>query len=161
MGLLNIFKKKNLAPASQEVKAPKTKREHIRVAGTSFRQKEIKSLGEHNDDYDLTKRELREDFEGDRVYELDFDVLAQLVPEPENEHDRNAVAVVADDVCIGYIPKKDSKRVRALITTGKIKRVRADISGGKYKLVDSSGELMKDECDFRAEIALDILIDEE
>jgi Protein of unknown function (DUF2510)/HIRAN domain len=37
-------------------------------------------------------------------------VPAQLRPEPDNRHDRNAVAVVCRDRVVGYLPKEDAVR---------------------------------------------------
>lgn len=46
-------------------------------------------------------------------YELD------LVPEPDNKFDPNAIAIKYDEVMLGYVPKKFSAEVSAMIESGK------------------------------------------
>ena len=40
---------------------------------------------------------------------------ATLVPEPQNKHDRNAVAVICRGLPIGYLPRVDASRYAAWI----------------------------------------------
>ena len=40
-----------------------------------------------------------------------------LVPEPENEYDPNAVAIKFNDTMLGYVPKKFSAEVAAILET--------------------------------------------
>lgn len=161
-GLFLKVDKNGLCPACVEdqarkrAAAPKYRKERIKVAGTSFRQENIKALGEHNDDFDLTKRELRESFEGEKVFELEFDPVVKLVPEPENEHDKNAIRVEADGTLIGYVPKGKTKLVRELLESGRVHFVDVEITGGKYKRVDSDGDLDRGEYDFSAALVLKV-----
>ena len=141
--------------ARRRAAAPKLRTERIKVAGTSFYQAEIKSLGEHNDDFDLSKRELCESFDGERVFELEFDPVVKLVPEPDNEHDKNAIRVEADEVLIGYVPKGKTKAVRELLESGRVRRIEVEITGGKYKKADD-GDLDRGEWDFSAALILKV-----
>lgn len=136
-------------------KPPKYRTETMKISGTSYRQDEIKSLGVPNDDYSLSKKQLLEDYEGEKVFALDFDPKITLVPEPTNEYDANAIRVEADGVLIGYVPKGKTKYVRELMDAGKLYFVDANIEGGKYKLADD-GELEIDETDFYADLILKI-----
>lgn len=159
MGLLkNLFKRPEPEPV-RAPQAPKETVERMKVAGTSFRQEEIRSIGEKNEDCSLTKRELLEDFEGEKVYALDWDPDVRLVPEPENEHDKNALAVIADGVRIGYVPKKEAVRVRELMDSGRITFVDAEIRGGKYKRAYEGEDLDRGEDDFFATLKLKIKVE--
>lgn len=134
--------------------AAKIKTEKIKITGMSHYENDIKRLCEHNDDYDMTKAELRDAFEGERVYALMFDAVIKLVPEPDNEFDKNAIMVEADGVKIGYVPKGKTKRVRELLDSGTVTSIDADVKGGKYKLVTEGNELIKDEDSFYGEIII-------
>lgn len=113
-------------------------KEKLHVAGTSYRQKEIKSLGTENYDYSLSKKEIEEIYlESDRIYELDFIVnKVELIEEPTNEYDPNAIKVVVDDVHVGYIKKGSCSHVKKLMRENKIQKLEVDIHGGKYKLLE-------------------------
>ena len=157
-GLFLALDKNGLCPACVEDQAKKRaaaarkKTERIRVAGTSYRQKEIEELGEDNPVYSLSVGELREDYEDERVFALFFDDKVDLVPEPENEHDKNAIRVEADGVLIGYVPKSKTKRVRELLASPGFRSVSLEIWGGKYKRAREGEPLEKGETDFRAEL---------
>ena len=104
------------------------------------------------------KRELQEDFEGERVYQYTFDVKADLVPEPDNEYDPNAIMVQANGLCIGHIPKGSTAHIRKLMESGRIKSMNLNIGGGKYKEVyevdDGEYELDKDTLKYSAVLEL-------
>ena len=79
--------------------------EKFNIAGTSFRQDEIFSLAKENDEYEMTKKQLiDEGYEDERVYMYYFNPKGtELVPEPDNEHDPNAIKVITQGVHIGYV----------------------------------------------------------
>ena len=85
---------------SLEKNTPQYKTENHHVTGTSYRQKEIESLGEENPIYEYSKRELiDEEYEGEKVYYYDFNPsTVELIEEPDNKFDPNAVKVVIDSV---------------------------------------------------------------
>lgn len=129
------------------------KSERHKVAGTSYKQKEIKSLGIENTDYTLTKKEIIEcGMEDEKIYQLIFSPLSvQLIEEPENEYDPNAIKVIIDNVHIGYIKKGSCSHVKKLIRENKIRNISADIYGGKYKLVSSNYDSYTDKESFTLE----------
>lgn len=107
------------------------------VAGTSYRQEDISSLACENDLYSYTKKELIDDSHDDeKIYQFEFfPSNVQLIPEPENPHDKNAIKVVVDGVHIGYIKAGSCSRVRNLLNSGKITSIEAEIYGGNYKIL--------------------------
>ena len=122
---------------SEEIKrdSDKDKPQRHKVAGTSFHQKEIRSLGYENDDYKLTKTQLiNSGYTDDRIYQICFNpVNVVLEEEPTNEYDPNAIKVIIDNVHVGYIKKGSCSRIKKLIKEDKISKISAKIKGGAYK----------------------------
>lgn len=104
--------KKMPAPSEPEWEYPTD------VAGVEYRQDAIKKAvlqlcKDSGDEYDP------EDFCQDEI-------PASLIPEPDNEHDPNAVKVVIKRQHVGYLP-----RALAASYPGGNKRCKAEISGGE------------------------------
>lgn len=144
-------------PAPSPAK-PSVTVERVRVRGVDHYAKNVEAVATENPDYDLSKRELQEDFLDERVYQYTYDVKADLVPEPDNEYDPNAIMVTADGVCIGHVPKGSTAHIRKLMELGRIKRMELNIGGGKYKEVsevdDGKYELERGERPFSAVLEL-------
>lgn len=142
MGLFDILKRKENVVMSPETQEPKNTQGH-KVAGCDYRQAEIKSLGKINPDYSLKKNELiKKKMLDIKVYEYIFPKYsAELVPEPTNEHDPNAIKVIIDGVHVGYIKKGSCTRIHNLINSGGIKGIEAILYGGNYKEVLDCGDV--------------------
>lgn len=139
------------------------KTERHRVAGIQYYEKDfVKKLGKYNYDYDLTKKEIKEKyFDGDTIYQYVFDdSVIELVPEPDNPYDSNAIKVMISGVHVGYIKKGSCSRVRNLLNSPDLLKVNVSLYGGKYKYVfvyeDDDGEEKIDvencESSYRADI---------
>lgn len=130
------------ASAAPKAKGPEGTPKKHRVAGTQYHQAELLSLGLTNDDYDKTKRELfEEELFDERIYEYWFDPdKVELIPEPDNPNDPNAIKVVVDDVHIGYIKAGSCTHVRNVMEAGNISAITCDIYGGKYKILELENE---------------------
>ena len=113
-----------------------------KVAGTSYRQNEIKLLGTQNPDYRLSTAQLAKKKLVDvSIYEYKFKKLkAQLEEEPTNEYDPNAIKVMISGRHVGYIKKGSCTHVKKLIKTNSIKSITAIISGGNYKYIFRCGD---------------------
>lgn len=135
---------KTVSPANNAF--AKSKLECYEIAGTSCRQKEIESLGEENDWYFCSKNELIDDYMTEEyIYQyVFFPSSVQLVEEPDNVHDPNAIKVIIDDVHVGYIEKESCSHIKKLLRQGKISDITADISGGRYKYISSEYDFKKD-----------------
>ncbi len=122
------------------------KTERFHVAGVSYHIDDIEALGKDNPEYDLTKTEMIDaGLEDERIYEYEFfpsDV--QLIEEPDNKYDPNAIKVVIDNTHVGYIKKGSCSRIRKLLRSGKIRKIDAEIGGGKYKYLYSEYDYDKD-----------------
>ena len=151
-------------------KSSNTKNENHKVAGTSFRQKEIESLGQENSQYYCSKKELIDDYMIDeRIYQYEFfPASVQLVEEPDNKYDPNAIKVIIDNMHVGYIKKGSCAHVKKLLRHNRISSITASISGGKYKYISSDYDVEKDEDVYTMEtdsvdyfISIDIVVSEE
>ena len=173
-----LIKRKGMMTVSNSIKASaesginvksldSTVKERHSVAGTSFKQTEIKSLGVENDYYSMTKKELIEEcMENENIYQLDFlPNLVELVEDPTNKHDPNAIKVIIDDVHVGYIKKGSCAHVKKLLRENKIRNITSDIHGGKYKRISCEYDIDSDkdvyeletgETDFFVSISLEL-----
>lgn len=143
-----------LTAQKKEQKVKKETEGH-KVAGTSFRQGEFEKLKkETNPDYELNKREIiRAGLEDKFIYQYKFTPeKVELIPEPTNEHDPNAIMVVVDGVHIGYIKKGSCTHIHNLINNDRIESIEAKVYGGKYKVVNvfDYGEDEKPEYEFES-----------
>lgn len=145
MGLFDMFKKQKATAApsaplvepttAKTLTAPKSETHH--VAGVKSYIDNIMELVNENPDYDMSKKEIIEScMDGEKIYQYFLNVKkVELVPEPTNEHDANAVKVILDGVHVGYIKKGSCSHIKKLLANNSIKSMSADIVCGKYKLV--------------------------
>lgn len=132
-----------------------------RVAGVTYYEDNILSLAQENDFYEMTKKELIEDgFENERIYEYDFCVSKfEVVPEPDNPHDKNAIKVLADGVQIGHIKAGSCSHLLNVIKEDRLTKIEGEIKGGKYKYIGYDDEtekywLEKDKIPFYAKLEI-------
>lgn len=118
------------------------------VAGCNYYQNALSELlTMENEEYSFPKSKfLEEVFE--RCYQYDIEYApAQLVDEPQNEHDPNALAVFVYGDKIGYVAKEDQHAVRSF----DIDHAEAEIYGGKYKEPDED-EIVRGETPYKAKL---------
>jgi hypothetical protein len=144
------------APVPEPKKATTTERIHVR--GLDHYTDNIKAVARENPDYDLTKHELIEECPDEKVWQYYFNVNGDLVPEPDNPYDPNAIMVQANGLCIGHVPKGSTSHIRKLMESGRIQSMHLDIGGGKYKEVyedeDDKYEMDRGERPFSAVLEL-------
>ena len=107
------------------------------VAGVSFREDAIIKLARKNSNYSLSKSDIIDMGMTDKeIVRYRWGTRpAELVPEPDNPHDSNAVKVMVDGVHIGYIKAVSCEHVLQLLANDRIRRVTCEIGGGPYKEV--------------------------
>lgn len=117
----------------------------FRVAGTYYREKDIYEIMDENDDYHLGKKAIIEaDLVGDMIYKYEIaDLDADLIAEPDNPHDPNAIRVVVNDILIGYVPKEKTSKVKTLLESGTVLDVICNIYGGPYKVLEDEDETVE------------------
>ena len=159
-------KQADAAAAKAAAAKPHTEFERHKVAGTSYHLDAIMELAEDNPDYDMTQREIIDaGMEEERIYQYTFPGSpVELVDDPGNEQDPNAIKVLVAGQHIGYIKRGSTGRIHNLQRAGRVLGVTAEIYGGKYKVVtcdeDYDGtehyDLIKDETEYGA--AIEILV---
>ena len=152
------------AAATKAPEKPRATFERHKLAGTSYHMDAIMALAQENPDYDLTKREIIDDeLTDERIYQYTFaDGPVELVDDPDNEYDPNAIKVLVAGQHIGYIKRGSTGRIHNLQRAGRVLGVTAEIYGGKYKVVicddDDDGaehyDLIKDETGYGADIEI-------
>ena len=108
-----------------------------KATGMEHMLKNLLRLGIKNEAYSASKKDLIEDgLIGERVWEVEFyPCKAELVPEPDNAYDPNAIKVVVDGEHVAYIKKGSCKHLLKVIKTGRIQDIKCEIAGGKYKYI--------------------------
>lgn len=144
----------NIKNLNEEKITSKPKREiTFRVAGISMGdiQKNIKSMvkeeKEYGDQYDgLTNKDILEMYsEGDKIYEVNINGTSeiQLMPEPENKYDPNAIKVIHAEIGhIGYVPAVECEKVKKVLS--KDYSIEWKLIGGKYKYIEYDYDNDKD-----------------
>lgn len=116
------------------------------VVGLKYRTDTfLPKLAYDNPDYSLSAKELYESYSiGERIFRKDFDDSScELVPEPNNPYDSNAIKVEVKGVHIGYIKKEDCQRVKRLLDSPDFYKVYVDMGGGEFKRLyeDDDGKI--------------------
>ena len=145
------------ATVQDAVTPPASTVESHRVAGTSYHREEIEALGDYNNCYDMSAADLREIYDKwDKVYEYTFYSVdsAELVPEPDNEYDTNAIRVEVKGHHIGYIKKGSTAHIRKLMSENRIVKVGVEIGGGKYKQLDDEKHVTKNSTEYYAKLSI-------
>lgn len=125
------------APVTAAPQAPANEEAH-KVAGLSFHEDALAELQCDNPDFSYNKRDLVEmGMTEERIYKYDFyPMKTELIPEPDNEDDPNAIKVVVDGQHIGYIKKGSCAHIHKLLNSGSIEKIDVEITGGPYKLIE-------------------------
>lgn len=137
------------------------KTDKFKLAGVSFYTDDImENLATDNDDYSLTKKELLDEYsEGDKIFKYEFETTPlEIIPEPENEHDPDAIKVVVNGTKVGYIKKGATKQVRSLLESPDFSGKSIEIYGGEYKTI-YDGNIEKGDIEIGAEIEIYTRID--
>ena len=93
----------------------------------------------------VTKKTVTEENIGKWIFHYNYvNKPVKLVPEDNNEHDENAVAVYIAGELVGYISRENNVHVRDILENGDIKYITAYITGGEAKSYLKNGEVMTD-----------------
>lgn len=122
---------------------PNLKKYKFKVSGISFRKNEIsEELGDYNDDYEMTKKQLLDEgMVDEEIHKYNVYVSkVELVDDPDNPYDPNAMKVVADGVHIGFVPKEKKARVREILSSNIDIKISCDVYGGDYKILEEDDD---------------------
>lgn len=121
--------------------------ETFELPGTYYHKASIAKVANINPDWRKTcKTLINEEKDNKKIYRfMKTTKKAELVQEPDNPHDKNAVMVLVDGEKVGYISAEENLHVIELMKSNAIKGVSATITGGSYKIVYSEDEMEKGE----------------
>lgn len=115
------------------------KEEIFNITGVQHYQDNLKKVMHENYDYLWENREIKRVFEeGDRIYQYTYNLKElnfELVPEPTNEYDSNAIKAMINDYHVGYIKKGSCTHVKNLMKDANFKVFITDMGLGKYKAI--------------------------
>lgn len=96
-------------------------------------EKDLTSLAERTPAFQLSDEDFIKRYKSDRkVYQFKFkEMRAELVPEPTNKYDPNAIMIVVDGLVISYVPRAMTETVRRRMT--RPYRVTVKPRGGPWK----------------------------
>lgn len=135
-----------VAAAPKKVAAKKSGPKVYRVTGMSYHMDNLMRLALEDDNFSMTKKEMIDyGLVGERVYKYFFDVdKVDLIPEPENPHDPNAIKVIVDKEHVGYIKAGSCAHLLKVINGNRIKKISCEISGGPYKYIEEDFDYDKE-----------------
>lgn len=115
----------------------KYKNENARVAGTSYRQEQLKEICGLNPLFSKHKNELIDMEQVDkRIFEYEQKTKeVEIIAEPDNPYDANALKVIIEGLHIGYIKKGSCSHIKNLLKRNP--EITATIQGGRYKYISS------------------------
>lgn len=121
--------------------APSTAKKH-NVTGVSYYEKNLLKLAAINPAYSLNAKAIIVSNLADApIYQYCFSpIKTELIPEPTNPHDPNAIKVIVDGEHVGYIKAGSCSRLLKLISENRIERIDCKISGGSFKLLSICGD---------------------
>ena len=148
LGLLSLFQKPNtqengtsgktdVDPGSRnndQPYLPKVGKRH-RVVGLDHRKANVMKLAKENPTYKLDKAViLKKGMVDTCIHKYTFtDGPTELVQEPDNPHDPNAIKVVVAGQHIGYIKAGSCAHLNKVINDGRVEKILCRIYGGPYK----------------------------
>lgn len=135
-------------PAQTEEIAYTEKSYH--VTGVQHYEDNLMRLATENYEYDCSKKELIDScLIDENVYRYFFDPSkVELVPEPENPYDKNAIKVIIDGEHVGYIKAGSCSHLLKVLNEGRMHKIRCTISGGAYKRVNEDYDDEKDKSSY-------------
>lgn len=123
------------------------------VVGLSFYMDTLMSMMAPNDLYGYRKQELIDTCNTDiNIYKQTIEgKQVELIPDPENPHDSNAIKVLLGGKQIGFIPANACTHILDLMKSDRIIRLAYTVEGGKYKRVNEDYDSIKDKSTYSME----------
>lgn len=151
-GLLKC--KKSLSQPADAVRA--LKEENFHAAGVSYYESNIRKLANTNPDWTAPVTQIiKTGKAGKRIYKDHYvNKPVKLVPEPENPHDKDAIAVIIAGELVGYISREDNTQVKDILDNREIKSISGFIGGGEYKIVGEDGDVIMGEYGFSVNVRI-------
>lgn len=119
--------------------------ESFSAVGMHYYSENIGKLACRNEDWKRTAKNIISLGKTDkRIYRYNYIYKpVKLIPEPTNQHDKNAIIVQIAGEKVGYISRDENLHVKDILNNCEVKYISAFIGGGDYKIVQSNGEMIK------------------
>lgn len=120
--------------------------ETFEIPGAYYHRTSIAKVANPNPDWKKTCKSLiKAGKANQKIYRFERTTkAAELVEEPNNPHDKNAVMVIVDGEKIGYIGADENLHVKSILKSKTVKSISATITGGEYKTIISESDMIKD-----------------
>lgn len=147
--ILDIFRISKIKQDNQTQQTTTSKRElkeiQLQVVGVYYRMENVKKLYCPNPDYKKRAKSIaNSDLVNKKIYQYTYvNKPVKLVPEPKNEHDKNAIAVYIAGEHVGYISRDENIKINKILKSNEVKFISSFISGGPYKIVSQNGTSVK------------------
>lgn len=139
-----VSKKENKVPKTI-IFDGETHKEDFYIAGMSYQENNMQHLCILNPDWQKSTESLVDPDHDVRIYKYTFvNKPVELVPEPTNPHDPNAVKVVVAGKHIGYISADENIHVLEILKYTRIIYISCFFRGGESKTIYSDGYVTKD-----------------
>lgn len=153
-----------VSPVTSEYKRKLTVEEFY-AAGVTYYTENILKLSNYNEDYRKRSTTIaNSELAGQKVFKYKSFVNkpVKLIPEPQNEYDKNAVIIQIAGEKVGYISSDENEHVLWIINNCEVKYISSSISGGAYKIVAADGEMFKfDDEEFSVRCRIGYVVPEE
>lgn len=121
-----------------------------KVAGVTHYEQNIMSFAQENPEYSLSKKQLIDGvfmlYDTEKIWKYDFlTPKIELVPEPDNAYDPNAIKVMADGKHVGYIKSGSCSHLLKCIQEQRIAGITCQIGGGPYRLLGKEEDAISGE----------------
>lgn len=138
------IKTKKASPQSSEHRT--LTEETFHAVGVSYYENNIHKLACINPEWKLPAAQIASnDKVGRRVFKHNYiNKPVKLQEEPNNPHDKNAIAIHIAGELVGYISREDNLHIKDILHNHEIKSLSGFIGGGDYKIVGEDGTVTKD-----------------
>ena len=135
--LVSASKMKYVFPGVDTSALSGCKQSKFEVAGTAYYMDDILSLGTRNPDFTATAEALAEKgMLNVPVIEYDFPpVGTELVAEPNNPSDPDAIMVRMNGVKVGYVPARRCRELLEQVRSGQVQRLQGGIRCEGYRML--------------------------
>ena len=164
MGIFkNLFKQAapEQCPNNEQIAAiPEGKKHSHKIAGAKHYEANITKLAKKNPAYNFTQKEIiAKKLSCKNIYEYTFaPKRTELIPDPTNPHDPNAIKVIIDEQHVGYIKAGSCMRILKLMQEERIAKIESTISGGKFQNLWTDGKEIQQHEKGKTEYKIEITI---
>ena len=122
--------------------------ENFSAVGVHYYESNIQKLACQNPDWKLSAAKIIESGKAEKkIFRYNYiNKPVKLQPEPNNQHDKNAVAVIIAGELVGYISREENVHVKTILQRREVKSISGFIGGGEYKVISKNKDVSKFDC---------------